>query len=80
MDFETAESAKEAGWSSFNSGKVEISEDGGVDDSRCVRYYDASRDGIRYQYSCPTTNLYKNMTKAVQNPLAQMPHHTLSLL
>lgn len=64
MDFETAESAKEAGWSSFNSGKVEISEDGGVDDSRCVRYYDASRDGIRYQYSCPTTNLYKIMTKA----------------
>ncbi len=61
--FDDLTDIKDSGWSFYHSGKVVLSEDGGVDGTQCIKYYGASEEGIKYQYSCPTTNLYKIMTK-----------------
>ncbi len=62
-NFDDLTDVKDSGWSFYHSGKVVLSEDGGVDGTQCIKYYGASEEGIKYQYSCPTTNLYKIMTK-----------------
>ncbi len=64
QDFEDVTSAKDAGWSTFISGKIEISADGGVDDSKCIKYYDATRENDRYTFSSPMINLFPHIKKA----------------
>ena len=62
-DFNDATAVSETGWNYYHSGKVTLSDEG-VDGTQCVKYYGASREGNKYQYSTPTTNLYKLLTKA----------------
>ncbi len=62
-NFDDATSTSDTGWNFYHSGKVALSDEG-VDDTQCIKYYDASREGVKYTYSCPTTNLYKLMKKA----------------
>ncbi len=64
QDFEDATTPKDAGWSTFISGKVEISKDGGVDGSACLKYFDATRENNRYEFSSPLTNIYSHFKKA----------------
>jgi hypothetical protein len=51
--------SQSGGWYAFASGTVEISKDGGVEDSGCIKYYNATEK--THSYSCPAVNLYKNI-------------------
>ncbi len=62
-DFNDATTLAETGWNYYHSGKAELSDEG-IDGTHCVKYYGASREGDKYAFSCPTTNLYKYLTKA----------------
>lgn len=63
QDFENATSVKDTGWSTFISGKIELSTEEGFEDSKCIKYYDATRENNRYTFSCPITNIFPNIKK-----------------
>ncbi len=64
QDFENVSGASSAGWSAFISGKVEISKNGGVNGSKCLKYSGATRENGRYAFSSPAFNLFPHIKKA----------------
>ena len=64
QDFESATSAKAAGWYAFATGKVEILNNGGFNNSKCLKFSQASRENNTYSYSSPSFNLYSYIKRA----------------